>query len=117
MRNIGKETNDKMLTIENTNKIVGQTFGIGSEWKVSKTWEDSDKYHFILDRYNNNFKIDYTTKISIVRLHGSTLGPGTLLYRFLYEGYDTENWGSKLDFRDMGFVLESFEVLIKRIPR
>ena len=50
MRNIGKETNDKMLTIENTNKIVGQTFGIGSEWKVSKTWEDSDKYHFILDR-------------------------------------------------------------------
>ena len=117
MRNIGKETNDKMLTIENTNKIVGQTFGIGSEWKVSKTWEDSDKYHFILDRYNSNNKIDYTTKISIVRLHGSTLGPGTLLYRFLYEGYDTENWGSKLDFRDMGFVLESFEVLIKRIPR
>jgi hypothetical protein len=70
-----------------------------------------------LDRYNSNNKIDYTTKISIVRLHGSTLGPGTLLYRFLYEGYDTENWACILDLKDMSFVLESFEVLIKRIPR
>jgi len=73
-----------MLTIENLDKIVGKTFTPDLNWMVSKTWEDSDKYHFILDRYNNNFKIDYTTKISIVRLHGSTLGPGTLLYRFLY---------------------------------
>ena len=117
MRNIGKETNDKMLTIENTNKIVGQTFGIGSEWKVSKTWEDSDKYHFILDRYNSNNKIDYTTKISIVRLNGAALGNGMLLYRFLYEGYDTDNWGTMLDFKNMHFVVETFEVLIKRIPR
>ena len=46
-----------MLTIENTTKIVGQNLGVDSEWLVSKTWEDSDKYHFILDRYNNNFKI------------------------------------------------------------
>jgi hypothetical protein len=106
-----------MLTIENTNKIVGKRFGSDLEWMVSKTWEDSDKYHFILDRYNNNFKIDYTTKISIVRLHGSTLGPGTLLYRFLYEGYDTENWGCILDLKDMSFVVESFEAIIKRIPR
>lgn len=107
-----------MLTIENTTKIVGTTFGIGLEWKVAKTWEDSDKYHFILDRYNNNFKIDYTTKISIVRLHGAEMGGNNfLLYRFLYEGYDTEYWGSKLDFRDMKFVIESFEAIIKRIPR
>ncbi len=106
-----------MLTIENTNKILGERFGSDLEWKVSKTWEDSDKYHFILDRYNSNNKIDYTTKISIVRLHGSTLGPGTLLYRFLYEGYDTENWGSHLDFKEMSFVLESFEAIVKRIPR
>ncbi len=107
-----------MLTIENTNKILGERFGSDLEWKVSKTWEDSDKYHFILDRYNSNNKIDYTTKISIVRLHGAEMGSNNLLlYRFLYEGYDTENWGSKLDFRDKEFVLESFLQIVKRIPR
>jgi len=74
-------------------------------------------FDVVRNRSHNNFKIDYTTKISIVRLHGSTLGPGTLLYRFLYEGYDTENWGSHLDFKEMSFVLESFEAIVKRIPR
>jgi hypothetical protein len=106
-----------MLTIKNLDKIVGKTFAPDLNWRVSKVWEDTSKYNFILDRYNNNFKIDYTTKISIVRLHGSTLGPGTLLYRFLYEGYDTDNWACVLDLKDMGFVLESFEAIIKRIPR
>jgi len=101
-----KDIKNNMLTIENLDKIVGKTFTPDLNWMVSKTWEDSDKY-----------KIDYTTKISIVRLHGSTLGPGTLLYRFLYEGYDTENWGSHLDFKEMSFVLESFEAIVKRIPR
>ena len=103
-----------MLTIENTNKIIGLTFGPNLEWRVGKVFEDSSKYHFILDRYNSNQKIDYTTKISIVRLHGAEMGNNNLLlYRFLYEGYDTESWGSHLDFKTINFVLETFEVLIK----
>jgi hypothetical protein len=105
-----------MLTIENTNKIVGLSFGPNLEWKVSKTWEESTYYHFILDRYNNNFKIDYTTKISIRRLHTAEMGMGgPLLYQFLYEGYNTSSWGSHLDFKTINFVLETFEVLVKRI--
>lgn len=111
-----------MLTIENITKIVGKTFTPDMNWKVSKVWEEPNRYHFILDRYNNNFKIDYTTKISIVRLHGAEIPHGidncnVLLYRFLYEGYDTESWGSKLDFKCMHFVLETFEHLVKRIPK
>ena len=107
-----------MLTIENYNKIIGKTFTPDLNWRVSKAWEESSKYHFILDRYNDNQKIDYTTKISIVRLHGAEMGSNNLLlYRFLYEGYDTESWGSRLDFKDMNFVLETFEVLVKRIPK
>lgn len=108
-----------MLTIDNTNKIIGCTFGPQSEWRVAKTWEDSTKYNFILDRYNDMGKIDYTTKISIQRLHGAEMGSNNLLlYRFLFEGYDTESWGSKLDFKDIKFVLETFEVILKhRIPK
>lgn len=107
-----------MLTIENYNKIIGCTFTPEMNWRVAKAWEESSKYHFILDRYNNDFKIDYTTKISIVRLHGAEMGMGgPLLYQFLFEGYDTQSWGSHLDFRDMNFVLESFEHLVKRIPK
>jgi len=53
-----------MLTIENLDKIVGKTFTPDLNWMVSKTWEDSDKYHFILDRYNNNFKIDFNCPIA-----------------------------------------------------
>ena len=107
-----------MLTIENYNKIIGKTFTPDLNWRVAKAWEESSKYHFILDRYNSNQKIDYTTKISIVRLHGAEMGSNNLLlYRFLYEGYDTESWGSRLDFKDMNFVLETFEVLVKRIPK
>ena len=106
-----------MLTIENLNKIIGKTFTPDLNWRVTKVWEESSKYHFILDRYNSNQKIDYTTKISIVRLHGAEMGSNNLLlYRFLYEGYDTESWGSRLDFKDMKFVLETFEHLVKRIP-
>ena len=103
-----------MLTIENTNKIIGLTFGPNLEWRVGKVFEDSSKYHFILDRYNSNQKIDYTTKISINRLHTAEMGMGgPLLYQFLYEGYDTDSWGSHLDFKTINFVLETFEVLIK----
>ena len=108
-----------MLTIENYNKIIGCTFTPDLNWRVAKAWEESSKYHFILDRYNNDFKVDYTTKISIVRLHGAEMGSNNLLlYRFLFEGYDTESWGSRLDFKDMNFVLETFGVILKhRIPK
>lgn len=107
-----------MLTIENTHKLIGRRFGTDLEWVVSKAWEETNRYHFILDRWNLNNKIDYTTKISIVRLHGAEMGSNNLLlYRFLYEGYDTENWACVLDLKDMSFVLESFEAIIKRIPR
>lgn len=108
-----------MLTIENIHKLVGRRFGTDMEWMVSKAWEEPGKYNFTLDRWNLNDKIDYTTKISIVRFHGAEMGMSKIytLYRFLYEGYDTDNWGSHLDFKDMKFVLESFEVIVKRIPR
>ena len=107
-----------MLTIENIHKLVGRRFGTDMEWMVSKAWEEPGRYHFTMDRWNLNNKIDYTTKISIVRFHGAEMGDGVLLlYRFLFEGYDTENWGSKLDFRDKEFVLESFLQIVKRIPR
>lgn len=107
-----------MLTIENTHKLIGRRFGTDMEWMICKTEEESNSYHFIMDRWNLNNKIDYTTKISISRLHGAEMGSNNLLlYRFKFEGHDTECWGSKLDFRDKEFVLESFLFILKRIPK
>jgi hypothetical protein len=75
-----------MLNIENYLRIVGMTLSLkNGEWKITDARKSVDGFHYIIERFKSNGKIDYCTRFSIRRMGRMVLGEETTYYDILFE--------------------------------
>lgn len=116
MRNIGKETNDKMLTIENINKI--QNRSVVGEWVVKEVGhlDHNDCYYFAIYRMSSIGPTD-RCKIMLERNYitqRSSTHPDSKAYFFICDSKRTNTCGTADWLGDMDNMIKVFADLIER---
>ena len=115
MRNIGKEIKDKMLTIENLNKIEGKH--IVDDWYVREVavLTHNDTYFFGL---HNVLSFGITDRCTIMLernaiIQRTSTHPDSKAYFFICDSQRTNTCGSADWLSDMDNILWVFKELIK----
>ena len=117
MRNIGNETNDKMLTIENLKKIQGRS--VGDDWRVMEVGEltHNDCYYFGLYQIKAGVGAVDRCNIMLERSHivqRSSTHPDEKTYFFICDSQRTNTCGTADWLSDIDNMLKVFAGLIER---
>ena len=120
MRNTTKETNDKMLTIENLKKIQGRS--VGDDWRVMEVGEltHNDCYYFGLYQIKAGVGVVDTCKIFLERNHivqRSSTHPDSKAYFFICDSQRTNNCGTIDWLADIDNMLGVMENLVLKVHK
>ena len=112
------------LEIDNPHKIKNNFLPTNSPnytWKVFDVQISDIHYHFLIERYNSNAKIDYATKISIKR-EGLPWGDGTgsqsddIVYPIKVDFHDTAFFITRQQAKSALNTKEVFAFIVSKIP-
>ena len=120
MRNIGNETHDKMLTIENIKKI--QNRSVAGNWVVKEVGELShnDCYYFVLYQIKTGVGVVDTCKIFLERnaiVQRSSTHPDSTAYFFICDSQRTNTCGTVDWLADMDNMLAVMENLVLKVHK
>ena len=118
MRNIGNETNDNMLTIENINKIQGRS--VAGNWVIKEVGELShnDTYYFGLYQIKAGVGAIDTCNIMIERnaiVQRSSTHPDSKAYFFICDSQRTNTCGTVDWLADIDNMLRVMENLVLKV--
>ena len=120
MRNIGNETNDKMLTIENLKKI--QNRSVAGNWMVKEVGELShnDCYYFVVYQIKAGVGVVDTCKIFLERnaiVQRSSTHPDSKAYFFICDSQRTNTCGTVDWLADIDNMLAVMENLVLKVHK
>ena len=120
MRNIGNETNDKMLTIENLKKI--QNRSVAGNWMVKEVGELShnDCYYFVLYQIKAGVGVVDTCKIFLERnviVQRSSTHPDSKAYFFICDSQRTNTCGTVDWLADIDNMVGVIEDLVLKVHK
>ena len=120
MRNIGNETNDKMLTIENLKKI--QNRSVAGNWMVKEVGELShnDCYYFVVYQIKAGVGAVDRCNIMLERNHivqRSSTHPDSKAYFFICDSQRTNNCGTIDWLADIDNMLGVIENLVLKVHK
>ena len=120
MRNTTKETNDKMLRIENLKKILDRS--VAGNWVMREVGElpHNDCYYFVLYQIKAGVGVVDTCKIFLERNHivqRSSTHPDSKAYFFICDSQRTNNCGTIDWLADIDNMLGVMENLVLKVHK
>ena len=120
MRNTTKETNDKMLRIENLKKILDRS--VAGNWVMREVGElpHNDCYYFVLYQIKAGVGVVDTCKIFLERnyiVQRSSTHPDSKAYFFICDSQRTNNCGTVDWLADIDNMLGVIENLVLKVHK